>query len=620
MKKLFAIISLCACLVPLDLAYGDIAIEECLYSYDCSQTLSNSWCREKTGNPNAICSVECNLFCATVACDGSDSFIGEFQDAYSYNPGDICACSGGQILQCPGSMESTYSTCRDGIDAPCVLDGGEGKTICGRSITDGVTDAPEWHLCDLCGVNRGTTTTSVSTYINAQTTTTCSVSNYEVSSSSSTTYACKANAYGSATSATTGCYKCPDNATCNGSTTFTCNTGFYKNNNACSPCNSDSNWSHVQGQNYDSMTIRTVSNDGLRCDAVVWYRCTSGYHSTGGLSEATTVEALGCVQDVDCSGWDSSITVVCGNDALSGVGYKCVSGTKYLNTDTCEYGNVQYTYSCDTENGFGGNAVVSNGSLSGCVCNRTNITGTWEIYNNDDKYLHRTNQTINTNSCTWTESYEYRCAEGYHSSTVGKLVVTTIVELGTCEPDEVPCILPESEECICSADTGYLCSCTRTRNADCTDFNQTNTYICDNQHGYYGVANADGTAGCNFVDCVSDEEFVAGNTGYLQKAIRGIQNGVCVVTSTLYECAAGYYPTVANANGTGTSESALGCTRCPSSETTFTDLSLQTPVVGTSMAGSTSKNNCYIPVTPSDQYLYDVSGRKRVTSTCGIAQ
>ena len=200
--------------------------------FDCSQIRSDVWCKEKTGNPLAVCSSECGLYCGVGECDG-DEFIGEFEDAYSYNPGDGCACNGGKVLKCPSSREDAYNYCSEHTDATCVFGGMSGTQICGRSV-DG---APDSHLCSLCGVSSGTSTTSASTYINKKVTTTCSVSNYVVSAtSSSPIYSCKSNAYGTATSATDGCYQCPDNATCNGSATFTCDAGYYKSGNACTQC------------------------------------------------------------------------------------------------------------------------------------------------------------------------------------------------------------------------------------------------------------------------------------------------------------------------------------------------------------------------------------------------
>ena len=64
-------------------------------------------------------------------------------------------------------------------------------------------------------------------------------------------YKCGLGYYGTATSATSGCTKCPANATCTNGTIFNCNSGWYENDvgNGCSPCpgpetgpNDEKNW------------------------------------------------------------------------------------------------------------------------------------------------------------------------------------------------------------------------------------------------------------------------------------------------------------------------------------------------------------------------------------------
>ena len=64
-------------------------------------------------------------------------------------------------------------------------------------------------------------------------------------------YKCGKGYYGTATSETSGCTKCPANATCTRGTGFDCNSGWYKNTsgNGCSPCpdpktgpNDEKNW------------------------------------------------------------------------------------------------------------------------------------------------------------------------------------------------------------------------------------------------------------------------------------------------------------------------------------------------------------------------------------------
>lgn len=57
---------------------------------------------------------------------------------------------------------------------------------------------------------------------------------------STKTYKCASGYYGTATSATTGCTKCPNNATCDGTTDIVCNKDYYRTgstgNYACTKC------------------------------------------------------------------------------------------------------------------------------------------------------------------------------------------------------------------------------------------------------------------------------------------------------------------------------------------------------------------------------------------------
>ena len=49
-------------------------------------------------------------------------------------------------------------------------------------------------------------------------------------------YKCGLGYYGNATSATSGCTKCPANATCTNGTSFNCNSGYYKSGLSCAKC------------------------------------------------------------------------------------------------------------------------------------------------------------------------------------------------------------------------------------------------------------------------------------------------------------------------------------------------------------------------------------------------
>lgn len=58
------------------------------------------------------------------------------------------------------------------------------------------------------------------------------------SCSSCTTYRCNSGYYGTARSASSGCTKCPSNATCAGGngSTFVCAKGYYKSGSSCADC------------------------------------------------------------------------------------------------------------------------------------------------------------------------------------------------------------------------------------------------------------------------------------------------------------------------------------------------------------------------------------------------
>ena len=58
------------------------------------------------------------------------------------------------------------------------------------------------------------------------------------SCSSCTSYKCDSGYYGTATSASSGCTKCPLNATCAGgnNSTFVCDKGYYNNGTGCTRC------------------------------------------------------------------------------------------------------------------------------------------------------------------------------------------------------------------------------------------------------------------------------------------------------------------------------------------------------------------------------------------------
>ena len=79
-----------------------------------------------------------------------------------------------------------------------------------------------------------------------------------------TKYICGKGYYGNATSETSGCTKCPANATCTNGIIFNCNSGWYKNDvgNGCSPCpdpktgpNDEKNWTVASSSRVGSTGI-----------------------------------------------------------------------------------------------------------------------------------------------------------------------------------------------------------------------------------------------------------------------------------------------------------------------------------------------------------------------------
>ena len=77
-----------------------------------------------------------------------------------------------------------------------------------------------------------------------------------------TTYSCDSGYYGTATSATTGCTKCPSNATCAGGngSTFDCNKNYYKNGTTCTACPSSGLTESKGATNVTQCYITTFSD------------------------------------------------------------------------------------------------------------------------------------------------------------------------------------------------------------------------------------------------------------------------------------------------------------------------------------------------------------------------
>ena len=86
-------------------------------------------------------------------------------------------------------------------------------------------------FCNSCKSSTFTNLNGVTVTTNNRITTTCNNCHVTPScSTTSTTYKCASGYYGTATSETSGCTKCPTNATCAGGngSTFSCNRGTYK--------------------------------------------------------------------------------------------------------------------------------------------------------------------------------------------------------------------------------------------------------------------------------------------------------------------------------------------------------------------------------------------------------
>lgn len=115
----------------------------------------------------------------------------------------------------------------------------------------------------------------------------------------SETYKCSAGYYGTATSESAGCTKCPTNASCSGGndSTFVCNTGYYRNPNgstgysdACKICpqnatcwgGSDApscNTGYYSGESSSSGYCQECPTNSVCWGASAQPQCTTGYYS-----------------------------------------------------------------------------------------------------------------------------------------------------------------------------------------------------------------------------------------------------------------------------------------------------------------------------------------------------
>ncbi|MDE6250262.1 MAG: hypothetical protein K2M34_01340 [Alphaproteobacteria bacterium] len=111
---------------------------------------------------------------------------------------------------------------------------------------------------------------------------------------------------------------------------------------------------------------------------------------------------------------------------------------------------------------------------------------------------------------------------------------------------------------------------------------------------------------CNSTTCASTA-WTAKGTGYQTRIARSCSatgaSGNCT-SKTEYRCAAGYYGSSSN----GTS----GCTQCPTWTGVYTDSAKTTVARGTSNAGATAINGCYVAAGT----YYDASGTFKTTGNC----
>ena len=190
------------------------------------------------------------------------------------------------------------------------------------------------------------------------------------------TYKCASGYYGTANSSgTSGCTKCPDNATCPGgnSSTFTCNSGYYKYNNICAPCPSSGSYATCSGSTltcakgyYRNLIIGTSSNY-YGCT-----RCPQAEDDEGNLLYTTnayqspfytTTSSTGATSSAACSipaggtayGTDSTGAFTYDTNDGTKTYTSCTSTTQFLSSGTCK--------TCPS------NSSASSATATSCTCN-----------------------------------------------------------------------------------------------------------------------------------------------------------------------------------------------------------------------------------------------------------
>lgn len=87
-----------------------------------------------------------------------------------------------------------------------------------------------------------------------------------------------------------GCTKCPSNATCNGSTTFKCDDGFYKSGSGCASCPSNATCTNGTDFTCDDKYCKSGNKceklpDNAQCDDGV-IKCNKDYYKSGDSCKA----------------------------------------------------------------------------------------------------------------------------------------------------------------------------------------------------------------------------------------------------------------------------------------------------------------------------------------------
>ena len=267
--RFFASLLICCCItLP---AMADLAIEECLYSYDCAQMSGNTrsameFCQERTGLTYVVCSPECGLFCATVEQEAWEEMYGSGGDShddngpdsngcYYYDDAEGSSCYNRSVIGTDRVFNDSVSTCvtRDNVAPP----------LHGGIMNNWQTEYPEYARFCYCAV--GNENDGV---VNVR-----------------------------------PCYECA--------------TGYHKEINKCVqdiPCTEDcgnASWTiDSNDEKYEVKYNKICDTETGQCVSQNRaYRCAIGYYALTGLAEATTsrlketaTNQLQCTQCPEVSG------------------------------------------------------------------------------------------------------------------------------------------------------------------------------------------------------------------------------------------------------------------------------------------------------------------------------